>query len=303
MPSKKVINIILNWNSAADTINLLGLLPKQTYNNFHTIVIDNKSTDESIKAMEPYINSLIFIKNGKNLGYAGGNNIGIHIAMHEQADYIWILNPDICPKPETLSILIDTMEHDPSIGAIGPRICFIDNPNKIYSDGALIFPEKGFLVEHKNNNRFVDEVVKSHINEVDYVNGSAILIRTKTIADIGMFREDFFLYYEETEWCIRAKKLGWHIVCNSEATVHHKSSRKGFRYHYYMARNRILLSKVLNQYRLQSFKTEMIQITKLIGKPFFLNIFFITARLIGIFHGLISSPRKNVMPSISSTFK
>jgi GT2 family glycosyltransferase len=183
------------------------------------------------------------------------------------------------------------MEQDSSIGAIGPRICYQDDPNTIYSDGGFIFPEKGFLVVHKNHNRNLHYTSEKKTSEVDYVNGSAILIRLKTLRDIGKFREDFFLYYEEAEWCLRAKKHGWHIVNNSDAVVYHKSSNKGFRYHYFMARNRIFLAKVLRQYLMRSFEVEVSQLRKLLNSPHRHKLFYLFARVIGIFCGLILSPR------------
>lgn len=294
MSKKRVIIIILNYNSSAETVNLLNLLPEQTYKNFETIVIDNHSTNESIKKLALYTESITLIKNRKNLGYAGGNNIGIDLAINEQADYVWILNPDIRPTPETLSILIESMDQNPSFAAIGPRICYRDKPNMIYSDGGFIFPEKGFLVVHKNHNKNINEISEGKITEVDYVNGSAILIRIKTLQDMSKFREDFFLYYEEAEWCLRAKRHGWHIVTNNNATVYHQSSTKGFFYHYFMGRNRILLAKVLRQYRLHAFGLELYYLRRFLKKPIYYNLLYFIARLIGIFRGLVKTPRKTI---------
>jgi len=294
MSKKKVIIIILNWNSYSETINLLALLLQQTYKNFETIIIDNHSTDESVEKLRPYTRSITFIRNKKNLGYAGGNNIGIDIAIDKQADYVWILNPDIRPTTETLSILIETMEQDISIAAIGPRICYRDKTNTIYSDGGFIIPEKGFLVIHKNHNKNINEISENEITEVDYVNGSAILIRVKTLQDIGKFREDFFLYYEETEWCLRAKRHGWHIVNNNDAVVYHKSSTKGILYHYFMARNRILLAKILRQYRIRAFEVELRYLLRFLKKPIYHNLLNFAARLIGFYCGLVKTPRETI---------
>jgi GT2 family glycosyltransferase len=294
MSKKKVIIIILNWNSYADTIQLLGMLTEQTYKNFQIIIIDNHSTDKSIKKLTPYTRSITFILNKKNLGYACGNNVGIDVAINEQADYIWILNPDIRPRPETLFMLVDSMKQDSSIGAIGPRICYHDDPNKIYSDGGFIFPEKGFVIVHKNHNRNLNETSENKISEVDYVNGSAIFIRLKTLQDIGKFRKDFFLYYEEAEWCLRAKKHGWKIVNMNDAVVYHQSSKKGFRYHYFMARNRIFLARVLRQYRMRSFEVEIAQLSKFLKRPYRQNLIYLTARIMGILYGLIVPPKNTL---------
>jgi hypothetical protein len=286
MPRKMVSVLILNWNSASDTIQLLDLMREQSYRDFHTIVIDNHSTDNSIERIAPYEGRITLIRNAKNLGYAGGNNIGIDIATHEHADYIWILNPDIRPAPETLSLLIETMEHDTSIAAVGPRICYRDDPETVYSDGCLVHPDKGYLVIHKNTGKKIHELHEPRMSLVDYANGSAILIRTRALEEIGTFREDFFLYYEETEWCLRAKRHGWNIATDHGATVYHQPSRKGCKYHFFMARNRILLAKVCRQYLMRACRLELSLLRRYFRRPFHPNLLHLCARSAGIVSGL-----------------
>jgi GT2 family glycosyltransferase len=295
MSGKRVIIIILNWNSSADTIRLLGTLRDQTYRSFEIIVVDNHSSDNSVEQLAPHAGAVTLIRNEKNLGYAGGNNVGIREAIRRQADYIWILNPDIRPAPETLSSLVNTMDHDTSIAAVGPRICSRDDPDTVYSDGGLVFPEQGYLVVHKNSGKTIHELNEPRVSLVDYANGSAILLRTRALEEIGAFREDFFLYYEETEWCLRAKRHGWTIATDHGATAYHQPSRKGLRYHFFMARNRILLAKVHGQYLMQSCRLELSLLLRYFRRPFHPNLLHLCARGAGIASGLLT-PRREASP-------
>ncbi len=295
MTQSRASIIILNWNSSADTIQLLGTLRDQTYRSFETIVVDNHSRDNSIEELAPYEGTVTLIRNRKNLGYAGGNNVGIDQAIRRQADYIWILNPDIRPKPEALSLLVDTMDRDTSIAAVGPRICYRDNPDTVYSDGGLVFPEQGYLVVHKNSGKTIHELNEPRVSLVDYANGSAILLRTRALEEIGTFREDFFLYYEETEWCLRAKRHGRTIATDHGATVYHQPSRKGFRYHFFMARNRILLAKVRRQYLMQTCRLELSLLRRYFRRPFHPNLLHLCARGAGVASGLLT-PRREASP-------
>ncbi|HPI91499.1 MAG TPA: glycosyltransferase family 2 protein [Deltaproteobacteria bacterium] len=292
MPEKRVAIIILNWNSPTETTGLLDTLEAQPYEDSHTIVIDNHSTDDSMEKLSAYRGTITLIRNEKNLGYAGGNNVGIDTAIDMQADYIWILNPDIRPTQEALSLLVETMDRDASIAAVGPRICYRDHPETVYSDGGLVYPERGFLVIHKNTGKTIQELNEPVISSVDYANGSAILLRSKALEKIGTFREDFFLYYEETEWCLRAKRQGWKVCINHDATVYHQSSRKGIRYHYFMARNRILLARVYGQHCIPSLKTELSILHEYTTRPYYPNMLYLCARIAGIVSGVLIHRRK-----------
>ena len=240
--------VILNYNSSKDTIELYNSLIG-FYPNIKLIVVDNNSEQEEKELLLKSIDSNFLIFNKFNIGYAGGNNIGIKKAIKEDAKYVWILNPDIEINKNTLPILLKTIESNKNIAAVGPRICYSNIPSKIYSDGGIILQEKGFFTTHKNYNKessSIDSLTKE--NEVDYVNGSVMLISVDAYIKIGFFKEDFFLYFEETEWCLRALKFKYKLIVNTEANAYHTSSKKGELYHFYMARNRIWLAKSQNKY-------------------------------------------------------
>lgn len=250
----KILALILNYNSSFDTVRLYNEL-EYFYPNIGRIIIDNNSSIIDKKYLKKNINSTDLMFNYSNFGYAGGNNVGIKRAIKEGAKYIWILNPDIKITKNSLPILIDTIKNDHTIAAVGPRICYRNKPTTIYSDGGIIIQEKGFFTTHKNSNKQISSVsILEKENLVDYVNGSAMLIQVETFKHIGAFREDFFLYFEETEWCLRASKQNYKLIVNTDAVVYHASSEKSSLYHFYMTRNRIWLAKIQNRYVFKTIK-------------------------------------------------
>lgn len=253
MPTNSPLNVVailLNWNSSEDSITLYKQLNSLEFgkNIDLTIwIVDNDSNQtEQLKLKKIPENNLIFT--GKNLGYAGGNNVAIKKAIEESFDYICILNPDIRIKEDFITPLIKILEENKSIGVIGPRICYRKKNNQIYSDGGLVIPEKGYETKHLNHDKFKNKVTAKKLNDVSYVNGSAMISPTSSFNTNGLFREDFFLYFEETEWCLRLLDNNKRVVTNPTIEVFHQSSNKGANFYFYMQRNRIWLAKIRKEY-------------------------------------------------------
>ncbi|MGM5470802.1 glycosyltransferase family 2 protein [Flavobacteriaceae bacterium LMO-SS05] len=245
---KNITIVILNYNSSKDTIELYTQI-KEFYKGLSIIIVDNNSElkDKNNLALNVKNEEIIYIS--KNIGYAGGNNIGIRKALEEQAEYVWILNPDIRLENNTLTILMETIQKNKNVAAVGPRICYRNDKNRIYSDGGIINKRKGFETAHFNSNKIISELKTwQPVQRVDYVNGSAMLVKTSVIKKIGFMMEDFFLYFEEAEWCLRATKNNFKLLVNTDALAYHASSEKGELYAYYMTRNRILLAKHEKEY-------------------------------------------------------
>ena len=246
--SEKIIAIILNYNSSEDSIELYNEI-KELYKNIALLVVDNNSHLRDKKNLIKHIEASDLIFNKKNRGYAGGNNVGIKKAIKENFEYVWILNPDIRIDKNTLTGLVETLESDLTIAAVGPRICFRNDKTKIYSDGGIIYKERGFYTTHLNSNKNISDLKDQNvIQSADYINGSVMLVRTSVLKKIGLMLEDFFLYFEETEWCLRAAKNKLKLLVNTNAKAYHTSSTKGKLYTYYMTRNRILLAKHQKEY-------------------------------------------------------
>lgn len=253
MPS--ICILVLNYNSALESIHLYNEILSFNRIDLSIFVIDNNSRREDRKLLIKNVPKDTLILNSRNLGYAAGNTRGINLAIENEFEYIFLLNPDIRLNKDVIDRLLFQLEKNQNIAVIGPRICYRENQNLIYSDGGVVKAEKGFLTDHLNCNRKVHEVENPGLHTVDYVNGSCFLLRASIWEKIGGMREDFFLYFEETEWCLRAKKAGFLCMVDSEVAAYHLSSSKTLGYHFYMTRNRILLAKNQNEYIIETICT------------------------------------------------
>lgn len=238
---KKVVVVILNYKVADLVVRCVKSIQKSDYKNISTIVVDNNSEDgleEKIKEFK----DTEFIQTGKNLGYSGGNNVGIKKALNGGADYIFILNPDTTITKDTIDILL-TRSEQYGADIVGPKIYF-EASKKIWFAGG-IFDESNVLGSHKG----VDELDKGQCDtdeEVDFISGAALFVKSSVFKRIGYFDEDYFLYYEDSDFCFRAKKAGFKVMYIYKAIVYHgnaKSTGLGSPLQdYYITRNRLLFA-------------------------------------------------------------
>lgn len=247
--NRTVYFLILNYNSSRDTIALFQQLLDQyaTWSGLRVLVLDNLSEYADREQLIRSIPSDSLILNEHNTGYAGGNNTGIKVAIRDSIDFVVILNPDIRIEGDFLSSLIKKIERDPGIGAIGPRIYNRDNPDIIYSDAGLVFPTRNYETAHLHFGEHINRC-EIDLRDADYVNGSAILLNMKAVNEVGLLNDSFFLYFEEVEWCFRARQAGWKIMVDSSVTVYQQFSANGPAFDYYMNRNRLWLAKIYGNY-------------------------------------------------------
>lgn len=243
-PDPLVCIIILNWNNAADTLACLESVFQLDYPNFTVLVVDNGSTDDSVSQLRAHYPDLDLLLTGANLGYAGGNNTGIRYALAHAADYIFVLNNDIVVVHKTLSRLVEAMPMVERCGIATPLIACFSAPDRVWTLGAD-FDRRTFETRRLHADAPVSETRGFPISEVAVAPGSAMLIDRKALEHVGLMDEDFFLYYEETEWCIRVAEAGCKIIAVPDALVLHKiSATLGSMspiIDYYMVRNRLRL--------------------------------------------------------------
>jgi GT2 family glycosyltransferase len=238
--------IVLNWNGKDDTLACLESLEQVAYPNFEVLVVDNDSSDDSVAAIRARFPHRPIIETGANLGYAGGNNVGLRWALEQRTDYALLLNNDTEVAPDFLCILVETVESDPTVGVAGPIIYYYDQPETIWSAGGRIDWPRGqfwMLGLGMHDNGKPDKGPQ----EVDFVTGCALLVRAKIVQEVGELDERFFMYYEEAEWCVRIAKAGYRIIHVPQARLWHKISPESQAdsplIHYYMTRNRLLFLK------------------------------------------------------------
>jgi hypothetical protein len=218
----KVIIIILNWNGLQDTRECLESLKRIDYPNYEIIVVDNGSSDgspEKIKNMFPYID---LIRNRENLGFGAGCNVGIKEAQRKGAKFIFLLNNDTVVECDALSKLAAALEKDENAGIAGPKIYYYGSEKIIWSAG--IRQDNVFIRFLSIGQGQKDVGRYSRQKKVDEVSGCAMLIKESLIEKTGFFREDYFLYVEDMEFCLRAKRAGCEILYVPDAVIWHKVS-------------------------------------------------------------------------------
>ncbi|HRY52779.1 MAG TPA: glycosyltransferase family 2 protein [Candidatus Portnoybacteria bacterium] len=243
---KKVFIIIINFNGWPDTKECLDSLARVDYDNFEVILIDNASKE---KPQTAGFSSQKFkvrtILNQENLGFAGANNQGIKLALENKADYVLLLNNDTTVEPDFLTKLVAEAEDDETAGIVGPLICFYDEKDKIWSAGGRIANNftRGELIAYQEAEDGNYQVAE----QVDYISGTCLLIKAEIIKKIGLISEDYFLYYEDTDWCLRASRAGFRSLLVPQAKIYHKASRStveaSYPYIYYHSRNGLMFGE------------------------------------------------------------
>jgi GT2 family glycosyltransferase len=242
MPVSPLGIVVLNWNNAKETLTCLDSLSGLDYPGLEVLVVDNGSTDGSVEIFREKKIGYPILENGKNLGYAGGNNAGIHWMLERGVDWILLLNNDAILESNALKEMVEIGEREPGIGILGPKVYHAFPSHIIQSAGGSF--DKYWRSYHRGQDQ-EDHGQFDACEEVDWITGCAMLARSEMIRQIGAFDERFFLYEEELEWCVRAKKAGWKIMYTPKAQVWHSGVSPEYQpkpyITYYMTRNHFLL--------------------------------------------------------------
>lgn len=245
--------ILVNWKSFAVTHDCLLSLHELNYPNFKVIVVDNGSQDESYSKLHELHPEIVLIASDTNLGFTGGNNIGLRYAQEQQFDYSIMLNNDTFSEPDFLDILVSYMETHPEVGAIQPRIHFHHNRNLLWNGGAYYHPWTGFTFTDGENQ--LPKKRHLQLKEVDWISGCALMVRNTILARTGLLTESFFMYSEDVDLSFRIRQLGYKLIYHPESVIYHiagvsnKSATPGKEgyvnpiVHYYNQRNRLWIIK------------------------------------------------------------
>jgi len=247
--------VILNYNGFQNTIECIASMREQAKNSatIELIVIDNASQDRSSETLRK-IKDITFIQNKQNLGYSGGNNIGIKYALRNKADYICILNNDVKLDKNLIRNLIKSAES----GIVSPKIYFYPGfefhaSRYKKSDLGKVIWYAGGSIDWDNIigiHRGVDEVDNGQYDkteEIDYATGACIFAKREIFEKVGLFDEKYFLYLEDMDFSLRAKKSGYKIIYEPKAVMWHKNAASaggsGSKMQdYYISRNRLLFA-------------------------------------------------------------
>ncbi|OGD90905.1 hypothetical protein A3A54_00910 [Candidatus Curtissbacteria bacterium RIFCSPLOWO2_01_FULL_39_62] len=225
--------IILNYNGLNDTLACLESLEvvEADNNSLETIVVDNNSSDGSQEALS-MIKNIIFIKNDKNFGFSGGNNTGIKYALNKGSDFVILLNNDTIVEKSFVKNLVRAAN---KADIISPKIYFAKGyefHKKRYSEKDLgkVIWYAGGKIDWQNvigKHVGVDAVDKGQFSKsaiTDFATGACMLVKREVFEKIGFFDEKYFLYLEDMDLCVRAKKAGFKILFEPRAAIWHKNA-------------------------------------------------------------------------------
>jgi len=217
--------IVLNYNTADETIACLKSIKEIAYQNYRVVVIDNASTDNSENKITHYLKDFptySYIQTGYNGGYGYGNNIGIKYALGAGAEYLLILNNDTVVTTDFLEPMIDVAKNDKTIGIVSGKIYQFDDPNRIWFYGGSFNQCRG-RVEHYHFNAL--DVGQSISQTVTFISGCMWLIPRDVFLEVGYIDEEYFMYVEDVEFSQRLIDAGYRLEVASKSIIYHKISK------------------------------------------------------------------------------
>jgi GT2 family glycosyltransferase len=241
--SEPLVSIItVNYNQTAVTCALLDSIRRQNYKHVEVFVVDNASDDDPKIIIESAFPEVFFLRSTENLGFAGGNNLAL---PHVKGDYLLFVNNDAELTATCLQTILGAFQEQPLAGMVSPLLCYYptdtNQPDLIqYAGMTAINPFSG-------RNRTLAALERDHgqfdaLTETAYCHGAAMMVPRKVLEIVGPMHEDYFLYYEELDWCARIKKAGWKCLVEPRAKIYHKESltvaAMGALKTYYLTRNR-----------------------------------------------------------------
>jgi len=238
----QVATVVLNWNGKDDTLACLYSLQEQEDVEVKVIVVDNGSVDDSVNDLSDQFPNAIVIETGVNLGYAGGNNVGIRYALDIGFKYIMVLNNDTLLAPQCISHLLADLQLHLDVAAVAPKSFYLEAPDVIYFAGGRI--SRDGRTHHIGGGSY--NAPKYNLPcDTEWLAGCAILFRSKSLQELGLFEPKYYLLFEDVDWSLRARRRGYRLRVVPEATLWHKVSPSFSKtwsplYRYYYTRNSFL---------------------------------------------------------------
>jgi len=240
MSSVSIITVNYNHSYLTEAL-LASIASKNTYESLEIIVVDNASKENPVPAWIIKYPTVKFIRSDVNLGFAGGNNLGIKEAT---GDYLFLINNDTEITTGLIETLVETLDTHPEVGMVSPKIRYFDQPDMLQYAG---FTRMNYFTcrnncigQYETDNGQYDAAT----GPTGYIHGAAMMVRRTAMEKAGLMSENYFLYYEEMDWVERFKKVGYTIWLNMQALIYHKESvsvgGKSALKEYFMNRNRIL---------------------------------------------------------------
>lgn len=225
-PGRPLVGIVVvNYNNYPDTKECLGSLAQLEYENHFVVVVDNCSTDGSANQLAAAFPGFVLLRQPENLGFAGGNNVGIGFALRRKPKYIWMINNDAVVRADSLGHLVEMAERHPTIDFFGSWIVYYGEPSRIWFGGGGYRWISGYIAAEKFNEILPLEERDRSDYPSCWVTGCSLLARANVILRTGLLDESFFLYREEMEWQLREHAKSPRAMISPKALVMHKVGR------------------------------------------------------------------------------
>ena len=227
MNAPVVFIVLLNWNGWRDTDACLGSLTGLSYPNYRVVVVDNASSDGSEAELRRRHPGLTLLQSGANLGFAGGNNVGLRYALDHGAEYVWLLNNDTLVEPDALTQLVDKMVREPALGLCGSTLLYEGQRDTVQALGGAHYNRWLGTVAHLGQHELwpqepnAETLERQVEGQLSYLIGASTLASRRFLETIGLLQDDYFLYFEELDWAARARgrfRLGY----AAGSVVYHK---------------------------------------------------------------------------------
>ena len=244
MKKEPLVSIItINYNESGVTLEMLESLKELTYTNVEVIVVDNASPNDDPDRIKEAFPNVNLIKSKENLGFAGGNNLGVRAA---KGDYLLFINNDTIVPKSFIAPLVETLEKDRSIGMVSPKIKFHWDASLIQYAGYT--PMNQYTIRNSSiGYHQKDDGAYDQPGETESIHGAAMMVPKRVVDEVGMMTEIYFLYYEEHDWAAMIKRSGYRVYYQPKSYILHKESLSTGKSSplktYYIARNRIVFAR------------------------------------------------------------
>jgi GT2 family glycosyltransferase len=239
----RVAVVIVIWNGMVDTLECLRSFRGDVYPNKQIIIVDNGSSDDSVARIRDSFPDVVILQTGENLGFTGGNNVGIRHAVKNGSDYVYLINNDTTVESDALEKLVQAAEANPQAGLLAPVIHDFDAPRAIWFAGSVVDLRRGAAWHDNSHQPSRTELPY----EVPWATGCAMLLRASLLNDLGGFDDRYYLSWEDVDLSLRVRNTERSVMVVPKARIYHKGGQSGKNlnsiYSYYAVRNSLLLAR------------------------------------------------------------
>jgi len=305
MTEPKVIIVIVNWNGLQDTVECIESLMKIEYPNYDVIIIDNGSSNDEAKKLKGRFGGIRVVEIKRNLGFAIANNIGIQIALRDDPEYVLLLNNDTIVDRKFLKKMIVVAESNSHTGILGPKMYFYDDKNMLWYAGGKLNMYFKHTQEGLLNH---DDGKYNEIKKTDYVAGACMLIKRDVFENIGLLPREYYLGWEDIDFCIAARRKGYLCIFVPSSKIWHKASASFKRHNlnykqvFLGFRNRVIVRhKYLSNSRFALFILMQVFVVIPMHIIYYISVYKDLKRITAMFDGFVAGVKERSTRKIKYT--